>query len=215
MQIKFFLSELRWRKSEQVRLRRDEKDEKSGQCLQKTHFCSQSNHIDAGALHFIKEGETKKDDYKAYHHAGTDLPEVNRALPHEGEAKGLCDENHGIQGEKPSQVLGNGAERISHATGIHPELHEEAEHDLQVAETRGKAGNQASNAQAEGGHLQDQDRQHDNAPAHFNAGSLPEVIDIKNQEKNHLHGQSDEIGNELGNGNREPRKINFVEDSCI
>jgi hypothetical protein len=76
-------------------------------------------------------------------------------------------------------------------------LHKEAEHDLQVAEARGKAGNQASNAKAKRGHLQDQDRQHNDAPAHFDTGALPEVIDIKNQEKDHLHGQSDEIGNEL------------------
>ena len=178
-------------------------------------FTGQSDHIDAGALHFVEEGETEKDNDDAYHHTGADLPKVDCALPHESEAKGFDDKNHRVQGEQPTQILGNGAERISHATGIHPELHEEAEHDLQVAETRRESGNQASNAKPEGSHLQDQDRQHDNAPTDFDAGTLPEVIDIKNQEKNHLHSQSDKIGNELGNGNREPWKINFVEDSCI
>ena len=142
-------------------------------------FSGQSNHIDAGALHFIKEGEAKKDDNYAYNHTDTDLPEVNCSLSHEGETEGFNDKNHGVQGEQPTQILGNGAERIGHATGIHPELHEEAEHDLQVAETRRESGNQASNAQAEGGHLQDQDRQYDNAPTHFNTSSLPQIINIK------------------------------------
>lgn len=103
-------------------------------------FSGQSNHIDAGALHFIEEGETEKDDDHTYDHAGTDLPQVNSPLPHEGEAEGFDDEDHGIQGEKPSQILGNGTERISHAAGIHPELHKKAEHDLQVPEAGGKAG---------------------------------------------------------------------------
>ena len=160
-------------------------------------FSGQLNHIHAGALHFIKEGEAKKHDDYAYHHTGADLPEVDCSLSHEGETEGFDDENHGIQGEKPSKVLRHRTERIGHATGIHPELHEEAEHDLQVAETRRESGNQASNAQAEGGHLQDQDRQYDNAPTHFNTSSLPQIINIKYKEKNHLHGESDEIGNEL------------------
>ena len=101
-------------------------------------FSGQSNHIDAGALHFIEEGETEKDDDYAYHHAGADLPKVDGALPHEGKAEGFDYEHHGIQGEKPSQILGNGAERISHAAGIHPELHKKAEHDLQVPEAGGE-----------------------------------------------------------------------------
>ena len=185
------------------------------QLSKKITFFAALDHIDAGAFHFIKEGEAKKDNNDAYHHAGADLPEVNRALPHKGEAEGFDYEHHGIQGEKPSQILGNGAERISHAAGIHPELHEKAEHDLQVPEARGEARYQTSDAKAKRGHLQDQDRQHNDAPAHFNASALPEVIDIKNQEENHLHSQSDEIGNELGNGNRKPRKVNLVEDTCI
>ncbi len=156
-------------------------------------FCGQSNHIHAGALHFIEEGEAKKDDDYAYRHAGADLPEIDGALAHEREAKGFDDEDHGIQGEKPSQILRNGAERVSHAAGIHPELHEEAEHDLQVPEARGKAGYQTADAEPKRGHLQDQDRQYNDTPSHFNASALPDVIDIKNQEKNHLHSQSDKI----------------------
>ena len=59
-------------------------------------FCDQSNHIDAGALHFIKEGEAEKHDDYAYHHTDTDLPEVNGSLSHEGETEGFDDENHGV-----------------------------------------------------------------------------------------------------------------------
>ena len=178
-------------------------------------FTGQSDHIDAGALHFVEEGETEKDNDDAYHHTGADLPKVDCALPHESEAKGFDDKNHRVQGEQPTQILGNGAERISHATGIHPELHKKAEHDLQVPEARGKAGYQTADAETEGGHLQDQDRQHNDAPAHFNASALPDVIDIKNQEKNHLHGQSDEIGNELGNGNSKPGEVNLVKNAGV
>ena len=116
-------------------------------------FCDQSNHIDAGALHFIKEGEAKKHDDYAYHHTDTDLPEVNCSLSHEGETEGFDDENHGIQGEKPSKVLRHRTERIGHATGIHPELHEEAEHDLKVTESGGEARNQTSHAQTQRRHL--------------------------------------------------------------
>lgn len=178
-------------------------------------FSGQSDQIDASAFHFVEEGKTEKDNDDAYHHAGADLPKVNSPLPHEGEAKGLYDENHGIQGEKPAQILRNGAERVGHATGIHPELHEKAEHDLQVPEAGGKAGYQTADAEPERGHLQDQDRQHNDAPAHFNTCTLPEVIDIKNQEEDHLHRQSDEIRNELGNGNRQPWKVNLVKDTCV
>jgi len=68
-------------------------------------FYGQSYHIHAGALHFIEESETKKDDDYAYYHTDTDLPEVNCSLSHEGETEGFDDENHGIQGEKPSKIL--------------------------------------------------------------------------------------------------------------
>ena len=70
-------------------------------------FCGQSNHIHAGALHFIKESETKKDDDYAYHHADTDLPEVNCSLSHEGETESFDDKDHGIQGKKPAKILGH------------------------------------------------------------------------------------------------------------
>ena len=138
----------------------------------------QSNHVHAGAFHFVEQGEAEKYDDDAYHHAGTDLPEVDGSLFHEGKAEGFDDENHGVQGKQPSKVLRHRTERIGHATGIHPKLHKEAEHDLQVAEARRESGNQASNAQAEGGHLQDQDRQYDNAPTYFYTIILPQIINI-------------------------------------
>lgn len=135
-------------------------------------FCGYSNHVHAGAFHFVEEGEAEEYHDEADDHAGANLPKVNGALPHEGEAEGFDDEDHGVQGENPAEVLGNRTERIGDATGIHPELHEEPEHDLQVAEAGGESGDEATDAKAEGGHLEEQDGQDDDAPAHFDAGAL-------------------------------------------
>ena len=75
----------------------------------------QSNHVHAGAFHFVEQGEAEKDDYDAYHHAGTDLPEVDGSLAHKCKAEGFDDENHGVQGKQPSKVLRHRTERIGHA----------------------------------------------------------------------------------------------------
>ena len=64
-----------------------------------------SNHIDAGAFHFVEQSKAEKDNNYAYHHTDTDLPEVDGSLPHEGKAEGFDDKNHGIQGKQPSKVL--------------------------------------------------------------------------------------------------------------
>jgi hypothetical protein len=58
-------------------------------------FCG-SNHIDAGAFHFVEESEAEEDEDEADNHAGADLPKVNSPLPHEGETEGFNDEDHGV-----------------------------------------------------------------------------------------------------------------------
>lgn len=188
--------------------------EKSGEIVTRL-FLATSNHIHAGALHFIEQGEAEKDDDDTYRHTDTDLPEVDGSLSHEGETEGLNDEDHGVKGKNPAQVLGHRTERIGDATGIHPELHEEAEHDLQVTEARRKSRNQASNAQTEGCHLQDQDRQYDNAPTHFYTSALNKIVNVKRNEQGHLHGESDEVGDELRDGNHEAREVNFIKNAGI
>lgn len=114
---------------------------------------SQSYHIDTGALHFIEERQPKKDNDYTYQHTNTDLPEKYGALAHEGEPEGFDDEDHGVQGEKPAEVLRDRTQRIGDATGIHPELHEKAKHDLQVTKSGGEARDEATDPKAERRHL--------------------------------------------------------------
>ena len=143
------------------------------------------------------------------------MPKVYSPLPHEGESEGFDDEYHGVQSINPTEVFRHGTERIGHATGIHPKLHEKSEHDLQIAEPSGDTRDKTTDAQAEGAHLQHQNGQHNDAPSHINPSTLEQIVDIKNKEKRHLHGEADKVRDELGDRHRKAGEVNFVKNTGI
>jgi len=171
--------------------------------------------IHTGPLRFIKHDQTYNHRGDAHKKADYDLPEIDRALAHESEAEGLDDEYHGVESIDPTPVLRNHTQRVNHAAGVHPELHKEAEHDLEIAEACGDGGHHASDAEAQGGHLQQQHRQDDNAPSDGNVGTLQKIIDVKDKEQGHLHSKTDEIDEELRNRDDQARKVDFVEQRPV
>jgi len=155
-------------------------------------------------------------EYKATHsEADTQLPAFHNAGPEKGVAKAFDDRHHGIQHQNPTPFVRHAGKRVKNATGIHPELDAESDEQREIFISCGEGGNEAADPDSKQGHLQEQQRHEDDDELGMHRCALQNHNDPDHEEKPELDSKGEQVGDGVGDGNREPREVDLAENRGV
>ena len=168
---------------------------------------------DAENQYQAHEDEAVGEPAPAYELAGTEEA-VFEGFQHGGDG---VEAHQGVDIDAfPHQARGL-AEGIDDRGGIHPELHQEREEDLQVAILGGERGDNHAEAERKAGNHHDQQREKQRIGREMRRARRVEqrVGRIHQCEQAELDAEAQQIADDIGQGHDQPREIDLPEDAGI
>ena len=109
------------------------------------------------------------------------------------------------------------AQRIDDRRGVHPELDQEGEEDLEVAVFGGHRRDDGAEAQGQACEHDDEEREKQGVPGEVCvAGRVDEVVDqIDDQEESELDAEAQQVAEHVGDGHHQAGEIDLAEDGGV
>ena len=109
------------------------------------------------------------------------------------------------------------AQRIDDRRGVHPELDQEGEKDLQVAVLGGHRGDDGAEAQGQAREHDDEEGEEQGVPGEMCvAGRVDEVVDqIDDQEESELDAEAEQVAEHVGDWHHQAGEIDLAEDGGV
>jgi hypothetical protein len=162
-----------------------------------------------------EDHHANQEDGQADPESDSELPTLYDTSAEEGEAETLDDRDHRIKHDEPAPILRDARERIKHATGIHPQLHAEANKQREVFVSRGVGRNEATHADSEQCHLKQQQGNKNDGKLRMNRRAFDHDKRPNDEKQTQLNAKRHQVSDGVGNGNGQPGEVNFAENRGV
>ena len=170
------------------------------------------------ALDAVEDDDADGEEHDHEGEAVAQHPPAELALAEHAVFEGLDDARQGVETHYEAQLLiGDGAQRVYHRCGVHPQPHEVVQQQRHVAVLGGHAREEDAEAQRQSRQHQYQQWQQQHVPVGvYLSGDYPNLVNgIDNQEKTELDGETQQVADDRGDGHHHAWEIDLAEDASV
>ena len=181
-----------------------------------------SHGVHEGLLDLVEDDDAEgEEDEHEDEAVGEPAPTDEVAGTEEAVLEGLDDAGDGIERHDGVEVdAGHDlvlhlAEGIDDRGGVHPELHDEGEEDLEVAVLGGHGADEDAEAQRQAGHHQHQHGEQQGMPRKVGRTAGDGIDGIDHHEQPELDGETQQIAEDIRDRHHQTREIDLAEDAGV